>query len=158
MPNNFTYNVLKIIRGTTVDGPGFRTSIYLAGCSHHCPGCHNPQSWNPDAGEIMTLEEIMDIVREEDFNVTLTGGDPLYNPAGTSALVDAIITEGYSVWIYTGYTLEEISVRPDLLQAIKKAEMIVEGRFMQNLRDTSLLFRGSSNQRIVRPSEIGKAD
>ncbi len=67
------YNVLKIERGTTVDGPGFRTSIYLAGCRHGCPGCHNPQSWDFEAGVKMSLEEIMDVVREEEFNVTLTG-------------------------------------------------------------------------------------
>ena len=67
------YNVLKIERGTTVDGPGFRTSIYLAGCRHGCPGCHNPQSWDFETGVKMSLEEIMDVVREEEFNVTLTG-------------------------------------------------------------------------------------
>ena len=72
------YNVLKIERGTTVDGPGFRTSIYLAGCRHRCPGCHNPQSWDFEAGVKMSLEEIMDVVREEEFNVTLTGGRPLF--------------------------------------------------------------------------------
>ena len=57
-----TFRVLNIYRGTTVDGPGFRTSIYLAGCSHACPGCHNPQSWDPEAGELMTLDDIMEIV------------------------------------------------------------------------------------------------
>ncbi len=143
------YNVLKIERGTTVDGPGFRTSIYLAGCRHGCPGCHNPQSWDFEAGVKMSLEEIMDVVREEEFNVTLTGGDPLYNPGGAGALVKAIRAEGLTVWIYTGFTWEEIVEDKSLIAAVEGAEAIVEGRFMESLRDESLPFRGSSNQRIV---------
>ena len=143
------YNVLKIERGTTVDGPGFRTSIYLAGCRHRCPGCHNPQSWELEAGVKMSLEEIMDVVREEEFNVTLTGGDPLYNPGGAGALVKAIRAEGLTVWIYTGFTWEEIVEDKSLIAAVEGAEAIVEGRFMESLRDESLPFRGSSNQRIV---------
>ena len=143
------YNVLKIERGTTVDGPGFRTSIYLAGCRHRCPGCHNPQSWDFEAGVKMSLEEIMDVVREEEFNVTLTGGDPLYNHGGAGALVKAIRAEGLTVWIYTGFTWEEIVEDKSLIAAVEGAEAIVEGRFMESLRDESLPFRGSSNQRIV---------
>ena len=112
------YKVMSIIRGTTVDGPGFRTAIYLSGCTHQCPGCHNPQSWNPDNGDAMTIEEIMEIVREEDFDVTLSGGDPLYNPEMTKTLIEAI-----------------------------KADI-------EALKDPDLLFRGSSNQRLIdiRPS------
>lgn len=61
------------MRGTTVDGPGFRTSVYLAGCNHHCPGCHNPQSWDAKAGTAMTADDIIAIIEEEDFDVTLSG-------------------------------------------------------------------------------------
>lgn len=147
------YNVLKIERGTTVDGPGFRTSIYLAGCRHECPGCHNPQSWDFSAGTRMTLDEIMAVVREEEFDVTLTGGDPLYNPESTAALVDVVRSEGFSVWIYTGFTWEEICADSRLREAVSGAEAVVEGRFMESFRDETLLFRGSSNQRIIRPSE-----
>lgn len=97
----------------------------------------------------MSLEEIMDVVREEEFNVTLTGGDPLYNPDGAGALVKAIKAEGLTVWIYTGFTWEEIVEDKSLIAAVEGAEAIVEGRFMESLRDESLPFRGSSNQRIV---------
>ncbi len=68
--------ILDIVRGTTVDGPGFRTSIYFAGCGHHCPGCHNPQSWDFAGGSEMSLGQLTDIITEEDFDVTLTGGRP----------------------------------------------------------------------------------
>jgi anaerobic ribonucleoside-triphosphate reductase activating protein len=144
-----TYQVLDIIRGTTVDGPGFRTSIYLAGCNHHCKGCHNPQSWNPSAGVTMSLQEIMNVVLEEDFNVTLSGGDPLFNPESTAILIQSIIQAGYTVWLYTGYTEDEIRANERLLNAVKGVETVVEGPFIEALKDPSLRFRGSSNQKFV---------
>lgn len=145
-----TYRVLDIIRGTTVDGPGFRTSIYFAGCTHRCPGCHNPQSWDPLGGTEMSLSELIDIVREEEFNVTLSGGDPLMHPESTARLIHAIREAGHSVWVYTGYTWEEIQASTKLSKAIAEAEAVVEGPFIETLRDPSLQFRGSSNQRIIR--------
>lgn len=150
MSNDITYQVLDIVRGTTVDGPGFRTAIYLAGCRHRCPGCHNPRSWDFDAGETMTLDEIMAIVEEEDFDVTLTGGDPLYNPESTAALAQAICKTGHSVWLYTGFTYEEIIASDRLSLPLQYLEAIVDGPFVESLRDPDLLFRGSSNQRIIR--------
>lgn len=142
--------VLDIRRGTTVDGPGFRTSIYLAGCAHACPGCHNPDSWDPAGGVEMTLDEIMAVVREEEFDVTLTGGDPLYHPEQTAELARAISEAGFKVWLYTGYTYEQILASPRLSLPLPWLEAIVEGPFVESLRDPDLLFRGSSNQRIIR--------
>lgn len=142
--------VLDIIRGTTVDGPGFRTSIYLAGCRHRCPGCHNPQSWDFDAGEEMTIEEIMEVVIEEDFDVTLSGGDPMYQPELVARLAREIKKLGHTTWVYTGFTWEQIQSSPTLLAALADVEAVVEGPFIQSLHDPDLLFRGSSNQRIIR--------
>lgn len=151
-----TYNVLDIRRGTTVDGPGFRTAIYLAGCTHACPGCHNPDSWDMNGGAAMTLEEIMHVVEEEDFDVTLTGGDPLMRPEETRELIEAIKATGHSVWLYTGYTWEEIAADRKLLLAAEAADVVVEGPFILSLRDPDLIFRGSSNQRIMRRGPDGK--
>ncbi len=144
-----TFNVLAIMRGTTVDGPGFRTSIYLAGCNHACPGCHNPTSWDDSGGEKMSLQEIMAVVDEENFNVTLSGGDPLFNPKKAKILIDAFSEAGRTVWVYTGYTWEEILANKELIDVIKNAEVVVEGRFLEKLKDPDLLFRGSSNQRLI---------
>lgn len=144
-----TARILSIVRGTTVDGPGLRTSIYFAGCNHHCEGCHNPQSWDFDGGSLMTLSQILNIVEEEDFDVTLSGGDPLYRPEFVSALVKGIAALGHKVWIYTGFTWEEIENDDTLRNAVNDAEAVVEGRFVESLRDTSLYFRGSANQRII---------
>lgn len=141
--------VLDIVRGTTVDGPGFRTSIYFAGCHHACPGCHNPQSWDFGGGVEMDLDEIMEIVREEDFDVTFSGGDPLYHPEAVRELSRRVMDAGHKVWLYTGFTIEEIEADPRLIDALEFIDTIVDGPFIEAMRDTDLLFRGSSNQRII---------
>lgn len=144
-----TLRVLDIVRGTTVDGPGFRTSIYLAGCHHKCPGCHNPESWDFAAGEEMSLDRIMDVVREEDFDVTFSGGDPMYHLWEVSELCRRIHDMGHTVWLYTGFTWEDLIKTQELFMVLPEIDVIVEGPFIESLRDTDLLFRGSSNQRIV---------
>lgn len=143
------FRVLDIVKGTTVDGPGFRTAIYFAGCRHQCPGCHNPQSWDFNGGTEMTLEEIMEVVKEEDFDVTLTGGDPLYHPEEIAELAKAIKETGHTVWLYTGFTIEEIQASPTLSRPLKWIDTIVDGPYIEALRDPDLQFRGSSNQHII---------
>lgn len=141
--------ILDIIRGTTVDGPGFRTSIYFAGCRHECPGCHNPQSWDFNGGRETDIDDIMKIVIEEDFDVTLTGGDPMYQSEIVKELSRRVKEAGHSVWVYTGFTWEEIQNDRRLMDALEYVEAIVDGPFIMSLRDTDLKFRGSSNQKIV---------
>ena len=140
--------VLKIIEGTSVDGPGLRTSVYLAGCSHHCPGCHNPQSWDPQGGTEMSVDELMQVIDYNEAPVTLSGGDPLQHP-DVLELARRIRQEGYNLWCYTGHTWEEIANDPKLLEVAQLCDVVVEGRFVQAQRDTSLHFRGSKNQRII---------
>ena len=146
---NNSINILDIIRGTTVDGPGFRTSIYIAGCRHGCLGCHNPSSWDFNAGSPYSIDEIMEIIEEEDFDVTLSGGDPLYHPEFVKEIIGRVHSLRHNVWIYTGFLWEEIISSPLLLDAIREADVIVDSPFILDLRDTDLLFRGSSNQRII---------
>ncbi len=151
---NDSINILQIIRGTTVDGPGFRTSIYFAGCNHGCPGCHNPTSWDFNAGSPYSLDQLMEIIKEEDFDVTLSGGDPLYHPEFIKELTRRIHSVGHTVWLYTGFRWEEILESPLLLDTITEADVIVDSPFILSLRDTDLLFRGSSNQRII---DVGRS-
>lgn len=141
--------VLDIIKGTTVDGPGFRTSIYIAGCRHRCPGCHNPQSWDFEGGTEMEIDDLMEIVKEEDFDVTLSGGDPMYSPDAVREISRRVRSLGHQVWVYTGFTWEQIKSDSRMLGALADVEAIVEGPFIKDLRDPDLRFRGSSNQRII---------
>lgn len=148
--------ILDIVRGTTVDGPGFRTSIYFAGCCHKCPGCHNPQSWDFNSGDDVSIDEIMQIIEEEDFDVTFSGGDPLYHTNEVKELSRRIVEFGHKVWLYTGFTKEEIESTPKLFDALEYIDTIVEGPFIEALKDTDLRFRGSSNQRIIPVSSMVK--
>ncbi len=147
-----TLRVVDILDGTSVDGPGLRTSIYLAGCRHACPGCHNPSTWAFDAGIDMTIDEIMERIKYNDFNVTLSGGDPIYQAKALQPLLQAIKGYGKSVWLYTGFTYEELCRMPDATALFPYIDAIVDGPFIESRRDTALRFRGSSNQRIINPA------
>lgn len=144
-----TMRVIRIVGGTSVDGPGLRTSIYFAGCKHHCPGCHNPESWDPYGGEPMTMSEILSHVEDEGFNVTFTGGDPIYQIDNLVPLAKLIYEAGYTIWLYTGYTFEQLQDMPVFNELKPYLEAVVDGRFDESLRDVGLQFRGSSNQRII---------
>ena len=142
--------ILHIVEGTSVDGPGLRTSIYMAGCNHHCHGCHNPASWNPQGGEERSLDELMQVIAYNEAPVTLSGGDPLQQPEGTRDLISRIKHElGYNVWCYTGYTREEIVNDPKLFKVVQELDVLVDGPFKMAERDISLRFRGSRNQRLI---------
>lgn len=148
-PMDTVLKVLDIVPGTSVDGPGLRTSIYFAGCAHKCPGCHNPQSWDFSAGREMTIDEIVTEINRHGFNVTLTGGDPLYQLPAINLLARRLKDEGYTIWCYTGFMYEELIKLPGADQLLDSLEVIVDGPFVEAERDISLLFRGSSNQRLI---------
>ena len=143
--------ILDILEETMADGPGFRTSIYCAGCAHKCPGCHNPQSWDFAGGREMSVEELLDIIKADEFsNVTFSGGDPLYQVEAFTELARRIKEEtDKNIWCYTGFTYEEILSDKRLCQILPYIDTLVDGPFIQHLRDPQLHFRGSSNQRII---------
>ena len=147
--------VLDIIEETMADGPGFRTSIYCAGCAHACPGCHNPQSWDFKGGNEMSVQDLLDVIKADEFaDVTFTGGDPLYQVEAFTELARRIKEEtGKTIWCYTGFTYEEILADERLRQILPYLDVLVDGPYMESLRDTDLPFRGSSNQRIINLKE-----
>lgn len=146
-----TISVLKIVEDTTVDGPGFRTSVYSAGCPNQCPGCHNPQSWDIANGHPMSTDDIMSVIESAPFSdVTFSGGDPMYQPEGFTELAIKIKERtGKNIWCYSGFTFEQIKATPRMATLLSHIDVLVDGRFVMALRDESLPFRGSSNQRII---------
>ena len=144
-------SVIDIVEDTMVDGPGFRTSIYCAGCPNACPGCHNPQSWDINEGRQMTTDEMMQVIEADPFaNVTFSGGDPMYQAEGFTELARAIRQRtNKTIWCYTGFTYEARVRIPKQRALLEQIDVLVDGPFVKSLRDDDLLFRGSSNQRLI---------
>ena len=144
-------SIIDIIEDTTVDGPGFRTAIYAAGCPNACPGCHNPESLDIKKGKQIATEEILTKVLADDFaNVTFSGGDPMFQPEGFTKLAQAIKEKSRkNIWCYTGYKFERL--RHDRRQAelLQYIDVLVDGPYVESLRDRDVLFRGSHNQRLI---------
>jgi Organic radical activating enzymes len=97
----------------------------------------------------MTIGQIMEIVEENGFNVTFTGGDPMYQPRAIAELADHLHAKGYSIWCYTGFTFGQLMDDAEMQEALRRCDVIVDGPFQLSERDTSLRFRGSSNQRLI---------
>ena len=143
--------VLSILQQTMADGPGLRTAIYCAGCAHHCPGCHNPESWDFAAGEWMEVDDLVQLVKEDSMsNVSFSGGDPFYQAEAFTELARRIKEEtSKTIWCWSGFTLEEIEADPVMRKMLPWLDVLVDGPFLLEERDTDLLFRGSPNQRII---------
>lgn len=144
-------SILNVIHDTTVDGPGFRTAIYAAGCTHRCPGCHNRQSWDIENGTPHTIDQLLEIIKEDEFaNVTFTGGDPLFQVEGFTELAQRIKRgTNKNIWCYTGFLYEDILRSDRLSQILPFIDVLVDGKYIEALRSEELRFRGSSNQRII---------
>ncbi len=143
--------VIDIVDDTTVDGPGFRISIYCAGCKNHCPGCHNPETWDEQAGRDVLVSELFDhIISDEFANVTFSGGDPFLHPDGFAALAKRIKKETKkTIWCYTGYLFENLTKRPEARELLEHLDVLVDGPFHEEEKDDDLFFRGSRNQRLI---------
>lgn len=149
-------NLLNVYRETITDGAGLRYAIYLAGCSHACPGCHNPESWDPTAGIPLSEAMIQDIANEINRNplldgITISGGDPFYYPEDLLRLARYLKeATGLNIWCYTGYTIEFLLRHPRYKAPLQYIDVLVDGPFVQKLFDPTLAFRGSSNQRLIK--------
>ena len=152
-----TISVLQVVHDTMVDGPGMRTTVYCAGCPNHCPGCHNPESWDIQHGTPVSVATLLDELLTDPFaDVTFSGGDPMFQAEAFARLADGLRERSRkTIWCYTGNHFEQEILRPgcgrcevtdELLSLL---DVLVDGRFVEALHDISLRFRGSSNQRII---------
>ena len=146
-------NYLNILDCSIADGEGVRIVLFVSGCPHHCLGCHNPESWNFNAGKEFTdstLNKIYELLNRKYIDgLTISGGEPL-SPQNKPQVLDICksVKEKFpdkNIWVYTGYKLDDEQME-ELKQYI---DVVVDGEFIQNLRDITLPFRGSSNQRIL---------
>lgn len=144
-------NLSGLVDSSIVDGPGVRFAIYTQGCAHGCVGCHNRDTWSSKTNQLYQVDEIVEIVENESLskNVTLTGGDPLLQIDASYQLCKKLKEKDYNIWLYTGYTIEQIENDQSLVKILEVVDCIVDGKFEQDLKDFSLDYRGSSNQRII---------
>ena len=135
-----------------VDGPGLRLTIFTQGCLHHCPGCHNPQTHDPEGGSWADTEDILAAAAENPLldGITLSGGDPFLQPVPCLALAEGAHKIGLNVWTYTGYTWEALLEENDAekLALLKETDVLVDGPFLLAERSLELRFCGSRNQRL----------
>ena len=136
-----------------VDGPGVRYTVFVQGCPHHCLGCHNPASHDFAGGTLMDTDGIIRKIGENPLldGVTLSGGEPMCQPEACRAIADAAHAKHLNVWCYTGFTLDALLMEndPARMALLHGIDVLVDGRFVQEQKSLSLLYRGSSNQRLI---------
>jgi len=143
-----------------VDGPGFRAVIWTQGCNHHCPGCHNPQTWNFNGGALVSTDYVKEVIDSLEYHdgITFSGGDPMYQADTCLDIAKYAINKGLNIWVYTGFTYEELIAmnNENINKFLDVIDVLVDGRFVMAERNLSLLFRGSSNQRLIDMKETRK--
>lgn len=146
-------NYSKITKFDTSNGPGIRTVLWTQGCPHHCKGCHNPDTWDPDKGGLVvtgTLTTILDSLAPDYIRgLTISGGDPLapYNRFEVGVISDIVKTiyPNKDIWIWTGYLWEEVKD----LEVMDYIDVLVDGPFILEQRDITHPYHGSPNQRVI---------
>ena len=144
--------IAGIMKESIVDGPGIRLVIFTQGCPHHCRGCHNPKTWNLTGGITMDTNDFEKYLTNPLLTgITLSGGEPFIQQDACIKLADAAHGRGLTVWCYTGYIFEQIKNVRNYAggRLIDHVDVLVDGKFEQDKKSLNLLFRGSSNQRII---------
>ncbi len=143
-----------------VDGPGFRYVVFVQGCSHRCPGCHNPESHDPEGGYEISTGEVFSQIMENPHlqGVTFSGGEPFEQVPAMLELARMIkssdgipVSKPLRLMSYTGYTIEELLARqdPETDELLCLLDILVDGRYVEKLRNLTLVYRGSENQRVI---------
>ena len=147
--------VAGLIQDSIVDGPGFRFVVFLQGCKLQCEGCHNPDAWDMDGGIEMTVDEIVAQMLSNPLTdgLTLSGGEPFLQAHECISLAIAARDNNLNVWIYTGFTIEELMGLAENDEEIRRllelTHVVIDGKFILKERTLSLRWRGSKNQRII---------
>lgn len=158
-------NYAKIVPCDIANGEGVRVTLFVQGCNHHCPGCQNPTTWDPNGGQPFTdetLDKIVDLLRPDYIQgLTLTGGDPLLPENRTTIfrICKCVYKEfgrKKDIWLWTGYTYEELRQEwmeswdsVILVNIFSYTTVLVDGPFIEAQKDISLPYMGSSNQRVI---------
>lgn len=142
-----------LIEESIVDGPGIRYVVFTQGCEHHCPGCHNPQTHDLHGGFLIETDEIVHAISENPLlqGITFSGGEPFLQPAPLATLGKAVHALGLDVVTYTGFTYECLKEdpNPDIQALLGVTDLLIDGPFVSDLKNTALPYRGSTNQHLI---------
>jgi len=146
--------IAGFVEESIVDGDGIRFVVFAQGCPHRCPGCHNPDTHSLEGGYDITVSELIAKIKRDPLlsGVTLSGGEPFLQPEPLTELAKAVHQLGLNVWVYSGYTKEELEAahNSDWQALLAETDVLVDGKYIEALKDEKLPFRGSSNQRIIK--------
>lgn len=134
---------------TIVDGTGFRNTVYCAGCDMLCEGCQNPQSWDIKNGKPISVNNLANLLLENGNDITFSGGECSLQAKAFVKLAQILKTEKRNIWLYSGHTYEELIANLVTKELLDIVDVLVDGKFISFLKDNSLFFKGSSNQRII---------
>lgn len=151
MKSDMKIRIADIVQDSIVDGRGVRMTIFTQGCPHHCVGCHNPHTHDPNGGREVEITEIFDQMRSNPMldGITFSGGEPFEQIEAIKHIAHEAHRLRLDVWCYTGWTWEEIMLDPRKRGLLAYIDVLVDGRFIHDQRSLSLKWRGSANQRII---------
>lgn len=147
-----TLQVAGFLDHSLVNGEGFRSTLFLSGCHHGCPGCHNPVMQDFSYGETLPLDILWERIEKNlplIDGVTLSGGDPFEQSHSLLPLLQKLKAYSISVWVYTGYVYETLAKDPSKSQLLPYIDILVDGPYIQSLHTDQTKYIGSSNQRIL---------
>ena len=145
----------ELQKDSIVDGPGMRAVLWTQGCSHNCKGCHNPMTHSFDGGALIDLDEVYSWIDELEGHdgITLSGGDPMYQPLACLQVAKYAHKKGLNVWCYTGFTFEQLLKKSkhnvEILDFLNEIDVLIDGPFIESERDITEPLRGSRNQKII---------
>lgn len=143
--------IAGLVEDSIVDGPGMRLTVFFQGCPHKCEGCHNPQTHDFYGGTEMDTAEVLDKLRRNPLlsGITLSGGEPFAQPETAYELARGAKEQGKSVWVYSGYTYEQLLQQDAARRVLEVCDVLVDGPFILAQKTLNLKWRGSWNQRVI---------
>lgn len=142
----------SFIHDSIVDGEGIRSVVFTQGCPHNCPGCHNQKSIPFDGGQLISVDEVIEAILEKDLmKVTFSGGEPFVQAEQLYYIAKTLKKKGYNLWSYTGFTFEALMRHQDpfVMKLLEQLDILIDGRFYMKKKNLEILYRGSTNQRII---------
>jgi anaerobic ribonucleoside-triphosphate reductase activating protein len=139
------------VNDSIVDGPGLRYAVFVQGCLKNCKGCHNPETHDPEGGHEESVENIIANMSKNPLldGLTISGGEPFLQASECAKLAGLAHERGKSVWLYTGYTYEEVLMHEEFRPLLEETDVLVDGPFVESEKSYELHFRGSRNQRLI---------